>query len=277
MAETGSLPDAMVKTLMPTDFTVAPDEVGDRFTNRDDNANMTQLQSKFVSKEVYKLADNLYQDETLVKPYVGETSATTDMSDVIAAKGMNRKRAELEERAGGAGGGHDGRTLYEQIQANRDKKDEDWKAENNMFKPPPGLDEDELAYFEGIEAQNRKAFKMKQADKEATKLLFAQAQAERELAESAPRRAAPISIGKKPVFGGANAMKLPTKGQGRPSLLGGVFKKQKTEAPTVAAPPSSAIAASSTDSTGSTSGGEALAGLGGYGSGSASSSDSDSD
>ena len=52
MSSDASAPGALVKTLMPEDTIVASDDAQDRFTNRDNNANMVQLKSKFVSKEV---------------------------------------------------------------------------------------------------------------------------------------------------------------------------------------------------------------------------------
>ena len=45
----------MEKTLMPADTTAAPDSVESRFTNRNENSTRTELQSKFVAKEVYQV------------------------------------------------------------------------------------------------------------------------------------------------------------------------------------------------------------------------------
>ena len=40
---------------MPADTTAAPDSVESRFTNRNENSTRTELQSKFVAKEVYQV------------------------------------------------------------------------------------------------------------------------------------------------------------------------------------------------------------------------------
>ena len=62
--------ERMEKTLMPGTQVAAPDAVEARFTNREENSTRVELQSKFVSKEVYKLSENLYQDSTVEKPYL---------------------------------------------------------------------------------------------------------------------------------------------------------------------------------------------------------------
>ena len=49
--------------------------------------------------QVYKVSENLYQDETVHKPYAGaETGGLTDGPDLSdgLSNGLNRKRAELE-------------------------------------------------------------------------------------------------------------------------------------------------------------------------------------
>lgn len=46
---------------------------------------------------------------------------------------FSRRANEIEAAHGAEGGHSDGRTLFEQLQANKDVKDEEWKAKNNPF------------------------------------------------------------------------------------------------------------------------------------------------
>ena len=73
---------------MPEHSVVAPDVVESRFTNREENSTRVELQSKFVSKEVYKLSENLYQDETTEKPYMPE-EAVTQAGGIVLNKRTN--------------------------------------------------------------------------------------------------------------------------------------------------------------------------------------------
>jgi hypothetical protein len=295
----------MEKTLMPADDdTVAPDDVSSRFTNRDENANLAQLQcvprehvtsptlelllpshalclvlcscprSKFVSKEVYKVADNLYQDETTAKPYIGDTHrggsvATQDMTDIIAEKGLSRKRNELE--AAEAMRGHDGRTLYEQLAANRDAKDEQWKKDNNPFMPNRAYDDDELEFIENLQEQARQAQQSKKVEKEQAKAAFAAAQAQRELnALNATKHQHVAAAAGQSLF--AKAAGLSKKRPATQQLTGMVASKRpqrpaKPVAVTAAPSTTAAISAQPTKSA------AALTGLTGYGSDSSSDSD----
>ena len=91
--------------------------------------------------------------------------------------GLAKRRHELEQAE--LAQGHDGRTLWEQLEANKEKKDEEWKAVNNPFAPPPGLADDEAEYIDGLEAQKRDFDKRKKAQKEEDTAAFKAAQAQR--------------------------------------------------------------------------------------------------
>ena len=91
--------------------------------------------------------------------------------------GLAKRRHELEQAE--LAQGHDGRTLWEQLEANKEKKDEEWKAVNNPFAPPPGLADDEAEYIDGLEAQKRDFDKRKKAQKDEDTAAFKAAQAQR--------------------------------------------------------------------------------------------------
>lgn len=161
---------------MPETQVAAPDEVEARFTNREENSTRVELQSKFVAKEVYTLSENLYQDSTVEKPYMPDAVQNSEGAG-IATSGLSKRRNELE--AAEAAGGHDGRTLWEQLNANKEKKDEEWKAVNNPFAPPTGLEDDEVDYIDGIEDQKREADKRKKQQILDDAAAFKAAQAKR--------------------------------------------------------------------------------------------------
>ena len=95
----------------------------------------------------------------------------------MSGAGLAKRRHELEQAE--LAQGHDGRTLWEQLEANKEKKDEEWKAANNPFAPPPGLADDEAEYIDGLEAQKRDFDKRKKAQKEEDTAAFKAAQAQR--------------------------------------------------------------------------------------------------
>ena len=101
----------------------------------------------------------------------------------IATSGLSKRRNELE--AAEAAGGHDGRTLWEQLNANKEKKDEEWKAVNNPFAAPPGLEDDEVDYIDGIEDQKREAEKRKKQQILDDAAAFKAAQAKRVVSSTA--------------------------------------------------------------------------------------------
>jgi hypothetical protein len=46
-------------------------------------------------------------------------------------------------------------SLRDQLAENKEKKDEDWKSKNNMFRPPAAPDEDEFAFIQDKELEKR--------------------------------------------------------------------------------------------------------------------------
>ncbi len=249
---------------MPATQVAAPDAVESRFTNREENSTRVELQSKFVSKEVYKLSENLYEDSTVEKPYMPDAAQNSEGAG-IATSGLSKRRNELE--AAEAAGGHDGRTLWEQLNANKEKKDEEWKASNNPFAPPTGLEDDEVEYIDGIEDQKREAEKRKKQQILDDAAAFKAAQAKRVVYSTGSSNAsngeqsAPKSLFKtaslksrKPKAAGLGVVKpRETAGEDPPQ------KRAKQAVPEAAV--------------GAAAGGGALSGLGDYGSDSSDSDD----
>lgn len=256
---------------MPDTQVEAPDAVEARFTNREENSTRVELQSKFVAKEVYKLSENLYEDSTVEKPYMQEAGQASEGAG-IATSGLSKRRNELE--AAEAAGGHDGRTLWEQLNANKEKKDEEWKATNNPFAPPPGLEDDEVEYIDGIEDQKREAEKRKKQQILDDAAAFRALQAKRVISSAGPHESGPHNSAPKSLFKAAALLKS------RKSMAAGIGgvkargvvgggeppqKRTKQEDK-----PVGATVASNKDS-----GMGLLSGLGDYGSDSSDSSDSD--
>uniref|UniRef100_A0AAV1USJ2 FAM192A/Fyv6 N-terminal domain-containing protein n=1 Tax=Peronospora matthiolae TaxID=2874970 RepID=A0AAV1USJ2_9STRA len=53
--------------------------------------------------------------------------------------------------------------LYEQLQECQEKKDSEWKAKNNPFAPPKGLDDDEFEYIKELESKKNDVEQQRQA------------------------------------------------------------------------------------------------------------------
>lgn len=249
----------MEKTLVPEHNLAAPDAVDARFTNREENSTRVELQSKFVSKEVYKLSENLYQDTTTEKPYMPDANVEAGLaSDVtIATHGLSRRRDEVE--AAEAAQGHDGRTLWEQLNSNKEKKDEKWKEENNPFRAPTGLEDDEVEYIDGIEDQKREAEKRKKLQITEDAMAFKEAQLKRVVPSVglASGGADGLEQPKKSLFKGATlkaSKPKPVSGLGVVRPRGSAAAQPPQKKAKVDAPPSAAA------------GGGGLSGLGDYGS-----------
>jgi hypothetical protein len=259
---------AMEKTLMPETTVAAPDGVEARFTNREDNSTRAELQSKFVAKEVYKLSENLYEDSTVEKPYMPDATQHNEGAG-IATSGLSKRRNELE--AAEAAGGHDGRTLWEQLNANKEKKDEEWKTVNNPFAPPTGLEDDEVEYIDGIEDQKREAEKRKKQQIVDDAAAFKAAQAKRVVPSAGLAAAGGPGSGEqqapKSLFKAAATL---TAGKSRPRLggLGAIKPRGAADS----APPQKRAKLEEASAAGAAGGG-LLSGLGDYGSDSSDSDD----
>ena len=103
------------------------------FSGRDDARTTTSavLSSKFKSTQVFQAAADGLSDQVF---QVAPESAAASVPAPV-----------------------DNRTLYEQLAANKETKNAEWKEKHNPFKPPPGLDEDEAEFFQQVEESKRVA------------------------------------------------------------------------------------------------------------------------
>jgi hypothetical protein len=118
--------------------------------------------------------------------FVSSAVLKSDNNGLFSAQATEevKERTEAEERRLEAQSRADARPLYEQLLEQREAKDTAWKEANNPFKPPPGLDEEDVAYFEDRastdRARKRKVYEQGQND--MMEFALARAQVERSVA-----------------------------------------------------------------------------------------------
>ena len=124
--------------------------------------------------------------------FVSSAVLKSDNNGLFSAQATEevKERTEAEERRLEAQSRADARPLFEQLLEQREAKDAAWKEANNPFKPPPGLDEEDVAYFEDRastdRARKRKVYEQGQNDM----MEFALARAQVERSVAAPDAAA---------------------------------------------------------------------------------------
>eukprot|EP00936_MAST-01D_sp_MAST-1D-sp1_P002554 g2554.t1 len=94
-----------------------------------------------------------------------------------------RDRSEEEERRLALQASADARPLYERLQEQREMKDAKWKEENNPFKAPQSLDEEDAAFLQEREERiaSIKQQRAAQAKADIVEFAVARAQVERDV------------------------------------------------------------------------------------------------
>ena len=102
--------------------------------------------------------------------FVSTATLTSDNNGLFSAQATEevKERSEAEERRLAQQARADARPLFEQLQEQREAKDAEWKEKNNPFQPPPGMDEEDVAFEQDREdrarQRKRKAFEQDQND-----------------------------------------------------------------------------------------------------------------